>query len=52
MNIDSRALNGYLLVMYQLNKCFYNFLVGISDNDFFIDGINCIINNNVMEGLK
>lgn len=34
------------------NKCFYNFLVGISDNDFFIDGINCIINNNVMEGLK
>lgn len=29
-----------------------NFLVGISDNNFFMDGIDCIINLSVMEGLK
>ncbi len=28
------------------------FLVGISEKNFFIDGIDCIINSNVMEGLK
>ena len=28
------------------------FLVGISQENFFIDGIDCIINNNIMEGLK
>lgn len=28
------------------------FLVGLSKDNFFIDGINCIINNKIMEGLK
>lgn len=29
-----------------------NFLVGVSQENFFLDGINCIINTDVMEGLK
>lgn len=29
-----------------------NLLVGISDNNFFIDGIDCILSTKVMEGLK
>lgn len=29
-----------------------NFLVGISDNNFFMDGIDCIINTDIMEDLK
>lgn len=33
-------------------KTFDKFLVGISTENFFIDGINCIINNKIMEGLK
>lgn len=28
------------------------FLIGISNNNFFMDGIDCIINNRIMEGLK
>lgn len=33
-------------------KSFDKFLVGISHENFFIDGIECIINSKVMEGLK
>ncbi len=33
-------------------KTFDKFLVGISTENFFIDGINCIINSKIMEGLK
>ena len=33
-------------------KSYDKFLVGISDENFFIDGINCIINNKIMEGLR
>ncbi len=33
-------------------KYFDKFLVGISNNKIHIDGIDCIINNNVMEGLR
>lgn len=33
-------------------KCCEQFLVGLSTENFFIDGIDCIINNRVMEGLK
>ena len=29
-----------------------DFLVGISNKNFFMDGIDCIINNRIMEGLK
>lgn len=29
-----------------------SFLVGLSHDSFFIDGIDCIINNQIMEGLK
>lgn len=28
-----------------------NIIVGISDEDFHIDGVNCLINNKIMEGL-
>ena len=33
-------------------KYFDKFLIGVSDEKFFIDGIDCIINNCVMEGLR
>lgn len=33
-------------------KSFNSFLVGISDEHFYMDGIDCIINNKVMEGLR
>ncbi len=33
-------------------RCYKKFLVGVSHENFFIDGINCIINNEIMEGLK
>ncbi|MGN1370953.1 MAG: sigma-E processing peptidase SpoIIGA [Candidatus Coprovivens sp.] len=33
-------------------KTFDRFLVGISDKNFYIDGIDCILNSIVMEGLK
>lgn len=33
-------------------KSFDKFLVGVSRENFFIDGIDCIINNKVMEGLR
>ncbi len=33
-------------------KMFDKFLVGISEKNFFLDGIDCIINSQVMEGLK
>lgn len=33
-------------------KFFDKFLLGISNENFFLDGIDCIINNSVMEGLK
>ncbi len=37
----------------EINGLMYDkFLVGISEKNFFIDGIDCIINSNVMEGLK
>ena len=32
------------------NKEYFNILIGLSFNKFFIDGINCILNNN-MEGI-
>lgn len=47
-----------LLTCYKAEKleiegrCCHSFLVGISDENFFIDGINCIINNKIMEDLK
>lgn len=34
------------------NKEYDNFLIGISNNNFFMDGIDCIINENIMEGLR
>ena len=33
-------------------KCFDKFLVGVSNENFYIDGIDCIINNFLMEGLR
>lgn len=33
-------------------KSFDSFLVGISDEHFYMDGIDCIINNKIMEGLR
>ena len=33
-------------------KVFDKFLVGISKEKFYMDGIDCIINNHVMEGLR
>lgn len=33
-------------------KYYDNFLIGVSNEKFYIDGIDCIINNNVMEGLR
>ena len=33
-------------------KYFDKFLVGVSNEKFYIDGIDCIINNSVMEGLR
>ena len=33
-------------------KIYDKFLLGISNEKFYIDGIDCIINNSVMEGLK
>lgn len=33
-------------------KIFDKFLLGISHEKFYIDGIDCIINNSVMEGLR
>jgi len=33
-------------------KTFDKFLVGVSNENFFLDGIDCIINNKIMEGLK
>ena len=33
-------------------KCYDKFLVGVSNENFFIDGINCIINSQIMEGLR
>lgn len=47
-----------LLTCYQADKleiegrCCSSFLVGVSEENFFIDGINCIINNRIMEELK
>ena len=35
-----------------VNKIYDKFLLGISNEKFYIDGIDCIINNSVMEGLK
>ena len=29
-----------------------DFLVGVSEENFFMDGIECIINSKIMEGLK
>ena len=33
-------------------KSYDRFLIGISDEHFYMDGIDCIINNLIMEGLK
>lgn len=33
-------------------KIYDRFLLGVSDEKFYIDGIDCIINNSVMEGLR
>ena len=33
-------------------KSFDKFLIGISDEHFYMDGIDCILNNKIMEGLK
>ena len=33
-------------------KMFDKFLLGVSNEKFFMDGIDCIINNSVMEGLR
>lgn len=53
------SLNNHgLLTCYQAlkieidGKSYDKFLVGVSHENFFIDGINCIINNQVMEGLR
>lgn len=53
------SLNNHgLLTCYQAlkieidGKCYEKFLVGVSNENFFIDGINCIINSQIMEGLR
>lgn len=33
-------------------RCCHSFLIGISNNNLLSDGINCIINNKIMEELK
>ncbi len=46
-------LECYSCLKLEINgKSFDKFLIGISDEKFFIDGIDCIINNSVMEGLR
>ena len=57
--VPFNSLNNHgLLMCFKVNKIVIdgkendNFLVGISDNDFFIDGIDCILNNKLMEGLR
>ena len=57
--IPYNSLNNHgLLTCYKAAKLIIDgkendkFLVGISNNNFFMDGIDCIINDRVMEGLK
>lgn len=46
-------LECYKGVKIEINgKSFSNFLIGISNEHFFMDGIDCIINCTIMEGLK
>lgn len=46
-------LTCYKALKLEINgKCCNQFLVGLSTENFFMDGIDCIINNRVMEGLK
>ncbi len=33
------------------NRKYYDYLIGISNNKFKIDGVNCILNNKIMEDL-
>lgn len=33
-------------------RCYDKFLIGISDEHFYMDGIDCILNNTIMEGLR
>lgn len=57
--VPYNSLNNHgLLTCYQVDKIEIDgksnqeLLVGISHENFFLDGIDCIINNRVMEGLK
>lgn len=57
--VPYNSLNNHgLLTCYKaerieiMGKSFANFLVGVSEENFFIDGIDCIINSKVMEGLR
>ena len=57
--VPYNSLNNHgLLTCYKANKLVINgkendkFLVGVSNNNFFMDGIDCIINDRVMEGLR
>ncbi len=46
-------LECYKCLKLEINgKFFDKFLLGVSNEKFFLDGIDCIINNSVMEGLK
>lgn len=57
--VPYNSLNNHgLLTCYKALKIEINgkycdkFLVGLSNENFYIDGIDCIINNKIMEGLK
>ena len=57
--VPYNSLNNHgLLTCYKCLKLeidgmvFDKFLVGVSDEKFYMDGIDCIINNHVMEGLR
>jgi stage II sporulation protein GA (sporulation sigma-E factor processing peptidase) len=42
--------NGFKL---EIDGLFFDkFLIGVSDEKFYMDGIDCILNNSVLEGLK
>lgn len=57
--VPYNSLNNHgLLTCYKALKLqidgkeYDKFLIGVSEENFFMDGIDCIINNNVMEGLR
>ena len=50
---NSGLLESYKCKYLEIDgKCYDKFLLGISNERFFMDGNDCIINNSVMEGLR